>query len=574
MFENLSKSPFLSILLKSKILLAVDYFFASKFYKNEDENILLSLCYIFAASRHGHLCVKILDKKIYPDPRFLFFEKEDFLSSFMEKLFLGFSNFPKDLFEEDALFENAVKPLFFFNNSYYLHKNYLFESSISDHFLKLSRAAPLIKFPKDQVDAELSKIDGDLNIKQKEAIEKGVENSISFIFGGPGTGKTYTAAILVTLFSNLVKANFKIILAAPTGKAALNLESKIKGEKASRSSLTINSFTLHSLLKVNSIKGKDCSIDADLLIIDEASMIDAKIFSLLLGRIKIGARVLFIGDPDQLPPIESGNLFSVFAKLNLENKSTVLDQSIRNDTLLMKKLSEAIRRKEGNRTLELIKEGDKNISYKEINDNFYEITQEILEKVDRYYLPLSFDRKAPEVLLKNFSDFKILTALKVGALGVDHLNNLIFDHIRLSLKDDGFFTYPIMITKNDYDLDLYNGTLGVVIRKRIKNKIEEIAYFLSYSGGESVRQVPLFRLSSYDKAYALTVHKSQGSEFEDVLLVFPKTSSVFGKELLYTAVTRTRRGLNILGSDKTIKDLVANSFEIQTNLQKKLSSLC
>jgi exodeoxyribonuclease V alpha subunit len=574
MIDPHSQRPFLALLLKNKILLTVDYFFASKFYIKSNENILLALSYIFAVARNGHLCVKIVDKEIYPDPKFLFFDSMELFASLKEKLIDGFSNLPNDLIEKEARFENEVKPIFFFNNSYYLHRNYIFESSISNNFLNLSRTAPSTKFSKERVDEELANFAGLLHDLQREAIKKAVENSISFIFGGPGTGKTYIAAILIDLLTKLAKTNFRVILTAPTGKATLNLESKIKIPIDSCSSISINSYTLHSLLNVNSVKGKIRSVDADLLIIDEASMIDAKMLCLLLESIKPGARAVFIGDPDQLPPIESGNLFSVFARLDLEGKTTTLKRSVRNDTLQMNMISEAIRKKEAARTLKLLKEADENISYNEIGDNIYQITNDILEKVGKHYLSASFEKQEPEVLLKKFSDFKILTALKVGTLGVDSLNHLIYEYINSFSKDDSSFAYPIMITKNDYDLDLYNGTLGVVIKKKIKHKIEEKAYFLCNIDLEGVREVPLYKLSSYELAYVISVHKSQGSEFDDVLLVLPKASTIFGKELLYTAVTRSKKRLNILGSDKIIIDLVTSSFEIQSNLYERLSVLC
>lgn len=566
MLETLSNKLFLSSLLKNKILLTVDYFFASNFYKKNDENILLALCYIFAVARNGHLCVKILDEKIYPDPKFLFFENADLLPLFKERLMDGFSNFPIDLIQSKAEHEKQVKPIFFYNESYYLHRNYLIETSIFKHFKDLCKSPPTRNFSKDAFDKELCKLNDHLNENQKEAIVKAVDNSVSFIFGGPGTGKSYTAGILIKLLSRLVNSDFRIILAAPTGKAAQNLESKIN---ISDDLLSISSSTLHSLLSP-----KVRSIDADLIIIDEASMIDGKMFSLLLESVIPGTRVIFIGDPYQLPPIESGNLFSVFSRLNLKKRSTTLEKAVRNDSDKMRNIAEAIRNEGADKTLSFLKEEDQNISYEDLNDNVYQIKDEILKNIDKYYLSLSFEKQEVELLLKKFSDSKILTPLKVGPFGVDSLNIFIHEYLESLVKSD-YFAYPIMVTKNDYELDLYNGTLGLVIRKKNNGKIEEEAYFLESSdGSNSLRKIPLFKLSSYELAYVLSVHKSQGSEFEDILLILPKTSSIFGRELLYTAITRSKKKLKILGSDKLIKDLVKSSCEIQSNLFERLSLMC
>lgn len=566
MLDDLSKNPFISSLLKKQILLNIDYFFASTFYKKSDENILLALSYIFAVSRHGHLCVKILDSKIYPDPKFLFSESLENLSKFKEKLALGFSSIPKELVRSEEEAEGEVKPLFYFKSSFYLLRNYLVETSICNHLLKLSKASPTKQFSKELFEKELGLVQPLINEKQMEATIKAFDNSISFIFGGPGTGKSYTAGILINLFSKLVKGDFRVILSAPTGKAAQNLESKINVDN---NRLSISSYTLHSLLKINSSKAG--VIDGDLVIVDEASMIDARMFNLLLESTIPGSRLIFIGDPYQLPPIESGNLFSVVSRLKLENRSTFLQRAVRNDSEKMKNISEAIRNEDAHGTLSFLKEEDHDISYKEIDDNVFQATEEILKNADKYYLPLSFGKENAAALLKKFSEYKILTPLKIGPFGVDSINNLIHQHIESCNKSSDIFAYPIMITKNDYELNLYNGTLGVIIRSRENNEIKEQAYFLDHLGKNIIRSVPLIKISSYELAYALSVHKSQGSEFDDILLLLPKGSSVFGRELLYTAITRTRKKLKILSSDKVVKDLVKSSSEIQSNLFERLS---
>jgi exodeoxyribonuclease V alpha subunit len=557
--KNEGKFPFLDLLLRNKVLLNIDLFFAFKFFKKNDENILLSLSFLFAASRQGHLCVSLIEGKLHPDPIFLFLENGDQISLFKEKVIDGFSRLYKEM---DNFDEKGIKVI---NNSFYLERNFSLESKIALRFNELFYSIPKIHLCSDKINSSISKYGLSLLEKQKQAVKVGLEKGLSFIFGGPGTGKSFTVGHLVNIFSKLTNGS-KIILTAPTGKAVLNLEVKVKEQLDDYSSVSLSALTLHSLLQVNQSLKKRIKIEADLIIIDEGSMIDAKIFALLLDAIIIGTRIVFVGDPYQLPPIESGNLFSVFSKLHMRTNATELSQCMRSENRVLLQVAQMIKEGKSKDLLFTLKEGGEHIFYHNEVKDFAKV---LINKVEEHYFDFSYEKTDPELLLKRFSSFKILTAMNEGFYGMKYLNTFIADHLLSTKPSDAPLVYPIMITKNDYDLELYNGTLGIVIREKGRKEFEGFSYFPSPNS--PLKKIPLFLLSSYELAYVLSIHKSQGSEFDHVLIILTQGSVIFGRELLYTAVTRAKKSLNILSTDKAIEGMITNKNNTQNNLIEKLS---
>lgn len=566
MAVDISNHLFISLMIQNKIFLTIDFFFASKFCKTKDENELLALAFLFAAARKGHLCVKIDGKNIKPSPKSLFFENEELLNSFTQKLLDGYSLLAEEyqIDEKDIPFSfEKEQPIFYWKNSFYLQRNFIFEEEIFQFFKIHYNSLPSLEIASSEIDHLLTKYRDKLSLEQSLAIKKALTNSISFIFGGPGTGKTYVAKILIEIFALLTQKAVKIIVTAPTGKAAMNLETKVQNEGLS---FSVRSSTLHALLKINS-QTETFYIDADLIIVDEASMIDAKIMSRFFKAIKEGNRIVIIGDPYQLPSVESGNLFSIFEKLKISKNSQVLSCCRRNNNLQLQAMAEAIKNGHSEVALSLLKKGDLSFSYKEQGQENL-ILQDVFSFTEKNYLELSCEKKSPENLLNDFSRNKILTPLKEGLLGVDHLNALIFEYIKS--KGSSLFSYPILITKNDYRLNLYNGSLGIVVKEKKNISLEENAYFFEEG---KLRKIPLFMISSYELSFVLTVHKSQGSEFDKVLLILSEGSTLFGRELLYTAVTRTKNNLTIISKDSTIAQIIRNKSEIESNLFEKIASI-
>ena len=320
---------------------------------------------------------------------------------------------------------------------------------------------------------------------------------LSIITGGPGTGKTYTAAQIVR------ERNTKTLLAAPTGKAAAHLESQFD--------LPMQAKTLHSLLKVHSPLDYQTPIDpleANLVIVDECSMIDPPLFARLLSAIGPETTLILLGDPNQLPAVEGG---SVFADLIASGAitTTTLTKCMRSDRREILDLAAAILR------------GDpfdmRNIDLGFASGDLETIYQKLWNHVKT----------------RDFDHFRILCTLRKGPLGVDALNRFL--HEKFSAQTCRF---PILITRNDARSGLYNGDMGVLENQE--------AHF---SGD---RHFALHELPPFEYAYCISVHKSQGSEYDHVLFLVPDGSEAFGREVLYTAVTRAKNTLEIEGNPSQI----------------------
>lgn len=325
----------------------------------------------------------------------------------------------------------------------------------------------------------------ELNRQQQEAVVSALGHNLSIITGGPGTGKTFIA-------KHLVKAmgpNARVFLAAPTGKAAARLQ---------QANPSVSCGTVHALLGIRSERDflrEGSFISSDLIIVDECSMIDVKLLSYFLASVHHGTKVVLMGDSDQLPPVESG---SVFADLIDIVPTARLTDSLRSDRKEILDLAAAV------------KEGKWSGAIFPLKEIWSEIAGQSWEKT------------------------RILSCVREGPWGVNTLNQAIFDE----MKGQGR-PVPIMVTRTDYDLGLYNGETGWLEGKE--------AFF------PEKEKIALASLSAYEYAYCLSVHKSQGSEFDSVLLAVPPGSEVFGREMLYTAATRAKNSIKIFSDAETIQ---------------------
>lgn len=388
--------------------------------------------------------------------------------------------------EEFASGENS--PLVIENTQAFLRRNWELKEALSREIERINRLKPVLSFPLPSPK--------DLYPEQQEVLRSVSTQRVSIATGGPGTGKSYTALQLVKQYTKHFP-HHKVLFAAPTGKALTKL--RLPGVEAK---------TLHALLEIK--RNSDFftpspQVDADLLIVDECSMIDLSLYTKLLRGLSARTRVLFIGDPDQLPPVEGTGVFRSLCSSNTF-PSVKLSKCRRSDQHGILALSQAILRGDSNRVLSLLEDaGHTDIRLHELS------------------FPTHFDTRTC-----------YLTPFKKGLFGTENLN----------AKIDAFFTSakkPILITKNDYTLGLMNGEIGFIEKGH--------AYFTKEGGN---KEFPLSLLPPYDLAYALTVHKSQGSEFDHTTLFLPEGSEKFGRSLLYTAVTRAKKSLQIFGDKKTL----------------------
>ena len=361
----------------------------------------------------------------------------------------------------------------------YLKRNFECEKEIVQH---LKRLISSVQSPPYSTEG--------FTDEQAQAVHMALSNTLSIIEGGPGTGKTH-------LTSALVKAIGKgVVLTAPTGKAAARLK-KYNPE--------VHCSTLHALLGFPT-RRKTSYIGANFILIDESSMMDARLLVHFLRSLRLGQRVVFLGDGHQLPPIESGSLFTDLIDIIPTAHLTRCLRSDRREIL--------------------------------------QLAQDVLTgKTVTPHEPLSKES------LWRAKGKAILTPLREGPWGVRAVNEIIFSSIKM--PEDQIWSVPIIVTKTDYEIELYNGEVGTLWRTNVK------PLYAEFDG----RRVSASQLPSYELAFALSVHKSQGSEFDHVVVLVPPGSENFGREMLYTAVTRARDSVILCGDVETIQKTVNHSIQ-------------
>ncbi len=536
-------------LLEEELIAPIDYALADRLiYKNgsDSEEAFLFICYLSKASREGHLCVRMDGDEILPHPELL-------ISVDKKTIMEGFGKLPVSL-----IGSIASTPLFRKGHCIYFQKNWLYESAFEEHLSRLLSGEPEIKLDdglKNTVLDDLWK-KGVLLQEQFDAIKMSLQNTLTIISGGPGTGKTYTAGLLIrTFFDALpheVKSKMHIVLAAPTGKAASNLQKSIHKACGSIEGFPeLQAQTLHSLLGRRSSSSLS-HLKADFLLIDESSMIDASIMSRLLSSVKSGARLIFLGDPHQLPPVESGALFADMNVLLKDNR-VELKQCLRSDLQGILEFASKVKEGDAASALNLLMHSKKDSGLR-----LLELPEDSISKLKKFILQYAVKRFPSCVLsdlssvelIDSFNRFRILSPMRRGSFGVEELNLMFLNHFKSQLVSGQSFVAPIMLTNNDYRLQLFNGEVGVLVSP---SQGEE--YLLIQSSG-GVRKIPGILIPRYEYAYCLSVHKSQGSEFDEVLALFPEGSEVFGREVLYTAATRARKLLEVWGSNITLQTTI------------------
>ncbi|MGB2687486.1 MAG: exodeoxyribonuclease V subunit alpha [Desulfobacterales bacterium] len=442
------------------------------------------------------------------------------------------------------------------------------------------------------------------------------------ITGGPGTGKTFTTAKILALLLELSrKDKLSILLAAPTGKAAARIGESIKAAKETLNcsddivdAIPSEAYTIHRMLKT--IPGSpyfyhnaENPLSADIVVVDEVSMVDLALMSKLLSAVKNDARIILIGDKDQLASVEAGfvmadicdrgnvHLFSEYfckqfekltqCKMEVSSKElkdnpglydcmVVLKKSYRfTDTSGIGECSRAVNNGKFDETFTILKRNPDQIDWKKItgpNDLLMALPIEIVNGYSDY-----LNCRDPHRALELFNRFRILCAVKFGALGVTAINRLTEEILNRDglIELDNVSTYPwykgrpVLITRNDYSLELFNGDIGITMPEP-NSESKDLYVFFSGVSGKLRRFLP-HRLPEHETAYAMTVHKSQGSEFETVLLILPvQDYPVLTRELLYTGITRAKKHISIWGREEIIKTTILRKINRNSGLKDAL----
>jgi exodeoxyribonuclease V alpha subunit len=432
---------------------------------------------------------------------------------------------------------------------------------------------------------------------REAAIEAAVENYLTIVSGGPGTGKT--TAVLDVLKHLLQQAGdqpLRIALVAPTGKAAVRLEETVRNgfqrlecsdEVLARIPTTAS--TIHRLLgrKGSSVYFRHDQrnpLPLDLLVIDEASMVALPLLCKVFDALPEHCRVILLGDHEQLASVEPGAVLAdiveaaASAESPLAHAVVALEKNYRfSEQSGVHHLSKVVRHGEVDHAVRILREQ----SYPDLVSRETHDAPSLVESFSEAILTgfSSFvSEREPAMALKKLESFRVLATLRRGPFGVEGLNREIerILHAAEVIPEHETSSYPgkpILITKNDYQLQLFNGDVGVLLPDPAATDDPDhlLAWFM---GKEHVpRRFTPARLPQHETAYAMTVHKSQGSEFDRVLFILPNDdAAVLTRELIYTGLTRARSQVELWWNEAVFAKAVARRAERNSGLRDLLSA--
>ena len=523
--------------------------------KQAFENIVMSLSF---EQSQGHSCIQIDDEA-----------KTLIIASGLA------------LIDTNSHDTSTTLPLAIEQDRLYLHRYWLYESRLAQQLSKITQLKVSNK-PKTTADfsALLDKYFGNSETIdwQRAAATMAINQAFCMITGGPGTGKTTTVVKILALLQELSDQPLLIALAAPTGKAAMRLQESIGFNKAAlpciaaiKSAIPESVTTLHRLLGAKPPSpyfrhNAKQPLVYDLVVVDEASMVDLALMSKLVDTLKPGARLILLGDKDQLASVESGavlaDLTTALPQQTLElQKSHRFDEDIKN-------LATAINQQQDLEAWRLLQTGNKNIALLETDLIDYISKQQI------DYLRLITARAEFSDIYKAFNRFQALCATRLGKNSVSDINHAV----ELSLSNKKLIHLsglwycgrPIMITQNNAALQLYNGDIGICLRD--KEQEDQLRVFFQRADGSIKKYLPA-RIPHCETVFAMTIHKSQGSEFEEVLIILPETiSPVLTKELLYTAITRAKKTIKLVANEAVFSSTVRQRVQRVTGLINRFST--
>jgi exodeoxyribonuclease V alpha subunit len=401
------------------------------------------------------------------------------------------------------------------------------------------------------------------------------------ISGGPGTGKTTTVTRILAHLQRKGMAASRILLAAPTGKAAMRMQESIRDTRQRlgiTGEMPEQASTLHRLLgyipnRVGFRHHAGHPLAADVVIVDEASMIDISLMTHLFEALAPQTRLILLGDRDQLASVETGSIFrDLCSAPALQGNIVLLQQSYRfsaEDSI--GQLAEAIRSADGRRLLEIFASPD----YPDatLDESGMGLDARMLRDGWQDYVT-AVQGQDIDAVFRAFNALRILTPLRKGRLGVEALNawgDAVMQRllpVSTNASRPWYVGRPVMVTQNDYRQNLFNGDIGIALPN---GRGELRVWFPSGEAGQYRALAPI-RLPAHETAWAMTIHKSQGSEFTRVLLILPEADDLplLGRELLYTAVTRARQGIHVLARRETLLKALQQVAPAASCLQEKL----
>ncbi len=445
---------------------------------------------------------------------------------------------------------------------------------------------------------------------QMIAAATAVLRPLSVLSGGPGTGKTTTVTKILALLRRQPGGHeLRIALAAPTGKAAARMQQAIQQAKSAIGmpaavvdAIPEQASTLHRLLGVRQgdtdfRHHRDNPLPLDVLILDEASMIDVALMTKLLEVLPTACRLILLGDKDQLASVEAGAVLgdicnpcqgpapAFAAELTeltgaTEDLAGLAGPRFCDAVVVLRHSYRFAADSPIGRLAAAVNRGDAKLAFDLLEQDASRTIQrfskpEVAEQAAKNYLRLFSQVKSgapPEVLFNELDRFRLLCALRRGPAGSEALNRDIAMRLQragVPTLDEWYAGRPVMVTRNDHQLQLYNGDVGITLPEPGRKGALGVVFL---GNDQAPRWLAPARLPPHESVFAMTVHKSQGSEFDEVLLLLPEQDSpVLSRELLYTAITRARSRFMLAASGTVFQAAVNRRLLRQSGLADLLS---
>jgi exodeoxyribonuclease V alpha subunit len=417
--------------------------------------------------------------------------------------------------------------------------------------------------------------------EQRAAAEVALSQGLTVLTGGPGTGKTTTVARLLALLVEQAKltanTRLRIALAAPTGKAAARLQEAVQLEVArlqpadQEALVGLHATTLHRLLgsrpdtsaRFRHHRGN--RLPQDVIVVDEASMVSLTMMARLLEAVRPHTRLLLVGDPDQLASVEAGAVLADLVDGLGEARIAALKTSHRFGVSIGE-LATAIRVGDADRVVELLRAGGEHIEWIEAADP--------RERLRNVLVPHALALRTAAILgdgvaaLATLDEHRLLCAHRRGPFGVQHWNRQVERWLTEATGEPIWSSWyagrPVLMTANDYGLGLYNGDTGVTV-------VDGETLRAVVGGAGETTTFATSRLADVETMHAMTIHKSQGSQADEVtVLLPPEDSRLLTRELFYTAVTRAKKRVRAVGSEPALRAAVERRAVRASGLGRRL----
>lgn len=469
----------------------------------------------------------------------------------------------------------------------YLDRYHRLETQVHDDLAaRLALAPPPVD--EARLEAALARVRaGHFSPAQEAAVVAAVHRRTTILTGGPGTGKTTTVARLLAVLADQMGAGLSIALAAPTGKAATRLQEAVATELDAVATTwpearalvgRVDGLTLHRLLGWRADNATRFRHDRanrlkyDVVVVDESSMVELTMMGRLLEALRPESRLVLVGDPRQLTSVGAGAVLSDLVAGyagRADSPVAALTENFRSEQDI-KALAEALRDGDADDVLRVLRTPSDQVAFVEAVD---EAAVEAVLRPDSVAAARAVWEAAvdedPGRALDELDRYRLLCAHREGPYGVRRWNQRVehwlAEEVGLDHYSQWYVGRPLLVTSNDYALDVYNGETGVVVRQdgRVRAFV---------AGSERLKEFAPGRLDAVETMHAMTIHKSQGSQADRVTVLLPEEGSrLLTRELFYTAVTRAKRHVRVVGSEAAVRAAVATRAQRATGLPQRLA---